>query len=174
MYINQMPFGRPDATKELRWLVEHGWEVGNHTYGHDNLSQLSPAAVQETIAEEHRLIETAVPGYAVSTLALPFGAMPERPELARRGSSGGVKYDYQGVMLVGANPAPSPFAADWDPYNIPRIRSWHGKTDHDEDYWMPKLADIRYVSDGDPSRISFPRAEEGNVSEAFAARAVAY
>jgi peptidoglycan/xylan/chitin deacetylase (PgdA/CDA1 family) len=174
MYVNRSPFGRTDATRELRWLVEHGWEIGNHTDKHENLRSLSSAAVQRAIANQDRLIRTLVPGYQVSTLALPYGIMPEPAALAHRGGASGVTYDYRGVMLVGANPAPSPFAADWDPFNIPRIRSWSGRTDYDEDYWMPRLARSRYVSDGDPARISFPRAAATTLAPAYAARANPY
>lgn len=174
MYLNRLPFGKLDARRELRWLVDHGWEIGNHTYQHENLGSLPPAAVQKAIADQHRLIGAAVPGYAASTLALPFGIMPGRAELARRGSAGGIRYDYRGVMLVGANPAPSPFAADWDPYNIPRIRSWHGRTENDERYWLPRIAGTRYVSDGDPSTVSFPRSAAGSLAKAYAGRANPY
>jgi peptidoglycan/xylan/chitin deacetylase (PgdA/CDA1 family) len=174
MYINQAPFGATDAGPELRWLVEHGWEIGNHTSTHANLRMLSAAAAQKTIAEEHHDITTAVPGYQVTTLALPFGATPADPTLAHRGSADGQSYDYGGVMLVGANPAPSPFAADWDPFNIPRIRSWHGRIDYDEEYWMPRLAQTRYVSDGDPEKVSYPRSTAVEIAKAFAGRATPY
>jgi peptidoglycan/xylan/chitin deacetylase (PgdA/CDA1 family) len=174
MYVNRMPFGKLDASRELRWLVEHGWEVGNHSYGHENLASLPSAAVQKTIADDQRMISKAVPGYGVTTLALPFGIMPERAQLARRGSSGGVRYDYRGVMLVGANPAPSPFAADWDPFNIPRIRSWYGRTEYDEHYWLPKLLRTRYVSDGDPAKVSFPRSAARSLAAPFTTHANPY
>lgn len=174
MYVNRAPFGAIDAGSELRWLVDHGWEIGNHTSTHANLGQLSATGVQKTIAEEHHDIAAAVPGYQVTTLALPFGVVPANPTLAHRGSAGGQSYDYAGVMLVGANPAPSPFAAGWDPFNIPRIRSWHGRIDYDEAYWMPRLEQTRYVSDGDPQKVSYPRSTTVKIANAFAGRATPY
>jgi hypothetical protein len=30
MYVNRAPFGATDAGSELRWLVDHGWEIGQH------------------------------------------------------------------------------------------------------------------------------------------------
>jgi peptidoglycan/xylan/chitin deacetylase (PgdA/CDA1 family) len=174
MYLNQAPFGLTDATRELRWLVDHGWEIGNHTDKHENLRSLSAAGVQAAIANQDRLIRTFVPGYQVTTLALPYGVMPAPAALAHRGGASGVTYNYQGVMLVGANPAPSPFTTDWDPFNIPRIRSWSGRIAFDEDYWMPRLAGSRYISDGDPTRISFPRSAATTLAPAYAARANPY
>src|SRR5262245_24427619 len=174
VYVNRSPFCKTDATRELRWLVDHGWEIGNHTDQHENLRSLSPARVQRAIANQDRLIRTLVPGYQVTTLALPYGIMPRSAALAHHGRASGVTYNYQGVMLVGANPAPSPFAADWDPFDIPRIRSWSGRTAFDEYYWMPRLARSRYVSDGDPTRISFPRSAATSLAPAYAARANPY
>lgn len=174
MYVNRLPFGKLDPTPELHWLVDHGWEIGNHTYRHDNLGSLPPAKVQQAIADQDRYLDSLVPGYPVTTLALPYGIMPKRAELAHRGSASGVSYDYRGVMLVGAGPAPSPFAANWDPFNIPRIRSWYGRTDFDEHYWLPRLEQTRYISDGDPSRVSFPRSDTTPVAKAVAARAHPY
>jgi peptidoglycan/xylan/chitin deacetylase (PgdA/CDA1 family) len=174
MYVNRLPFGKLDPTQELHWLVDHGWEIGNHTYRHDNLGSLSPARIQQAIADQDRYIDTLVPGYPVTTLALPYGIMPKQAALAHRGSASGMSYNYRGVMLVGANPAPSPFAADWDPFNIPRIRSWYGRIDLDEHYWLPRLEKTRYISDGDPSRVSFPRSDTTPVAKAVAARANPY
>jgi peptidoglycan/xylan/chitin deacetylase (PgdA/CDA1 family) len=174
MYVNRLPFGKLDPTRELRWLVDHGWEIGNHTYRHENLGALPPAGVQQAIANQQNYLNSLVPGYPVSTLALPYGIMPKSAELAHRGEASGVSYDYRGVMLVGANPAPSPFAKDWDPFNIPRIRSWHGQIDYDQHYWLPRLEQSRYISDGDPYRISFPRSESTPIATAFAARANPY
>ncbi len=167
MYVNRVPFGSHWPARELTWLRDHGWEIGNHTETHANLSTLSSADVQREIGREQQAISQAIPGYQVSTMALPFGSMPNNAALAHSGAWGHVTYRYQGVMLVGANPAPSPFGADWDPYAIPRIRSWHGRIDMDEHYWLPRLAHHRYVSDGNPRVISYPRASAGTVARAF-------
>jgi len=157
MYVNERPFGRSDPGPELRWLASHGWEIGNHTAHHANLGALDTAGVQAEIGELHLLLAEELPGYQVRTMSLPFGIMPDDPAAAYRGTWQGVTYSYDGVMLVGAGPAPSPYSKDWNPFAIPRIRSWHGSIDLDEDYWMPRLEHTRYISDGDPHVISYPR-----------------
>jgi peptidoglycan/xylan/chitin deacetylase (PgdA/CDA1 family) len=159
LYVNKSPFGgQPGA---LAWLVRHGFEIGNHTWDHADLSTLGAAAVQQELVTQQRMVAAAVPGYTETTMALPYGAMPADPTLAHRGSWQGTGYDYAGVMLVGANPAPSPFSRDFDPYAIPRIRSWHGSIDFDQAYWLPRLAADRYVADGDPRVVSYPRGTAG-------------
>ena len=127
------------------------------------------------------MIERGVPGYRVQTMALPLGVMPKPASLARRGRWNGRTYNFNGVMLIGAGPAPSPFGKSFDRAGIPRIRSghlpWNGEADFGAWYWLRALKqspERRYVSDGDPATIAFPRALQKNLRRAFSSRARAY
>ncbi|OQO94017.1 xylanase [Saccharomonospora piscinae] len=176
VYVNEAPFGGgEDGRRALRWLAGNGFEVGNHTRGHVNLGTAAPGTAQEAIAEGDRLIRDAAPGYEPTTLALPFGARPDPGELALRGDG----YDYTAVLLVGANPAPSPFTTDFDAAAVPRIRS-QGPDGQEAEFgsarWLDTLAaepGLRYTSDGDPRRISYPAGDDSLAPE-FAEAAVAY
>ena len=176
-YVNGSPFAGKDAY--LAKLHELGMEVAEHTLTHANLRQLSDAGVQRELVQGLTVITRAVPGIRVTTMALPFGVLPKRSELAARGSSGGTSYDFAGVMAVGSNPAPSPYSVRFDPMYVPRIRS--GLRTGDQAFtstdWLPKLFSgaIRvYVSDGDPAHISFPKALASRLAPRFAARARPY
>ena len=181
-YVNRDPFaGDPRGTEMLRWLHDNGFEIGNHTYDHIPFNQLSgPQEVQKQLALGKKFIEDSVPGAKVRTMALPLGVMPDPPLLARKGRWNGIAYEHAGVMLVGAEPAPSPFSTAFKPGAIPRIRtspadardplmgSW---------YWLDDLKknpSRRYVSDGDPDRISFPRDRAEQLAPRFQARANPY
>ena len=112
-------------------------------------------------------------------MALPFGSKPANESLASRGSYGGESYGPYSVMLVGANPAPSPFTDEFDPANVPRIRSaqkpWRGlQENYAFDYWIGQLDGTAYVSDGDPAKISFPESDEGELGERFRSKANPY
>jgi peptidoglycan/xylan/chitin deacetylase (PgdA/CDA1 family) len=176
MYVNADPFGGGEAGEAaLRWLHDNGFEVGNHTFGHTNLRTASAEKAEQDIARGDAFIREAVPGYQPTTLALPFGARPRDTDLAVRGDG----YDYAAALLVGANPAPSPFAEDFDPVAIPRIRS-QGPDGDEAEYgsttWLDKLAanpEGRYTSDGNPDVISYPNGDEGP-AEQYTAAAVAY
>ncbi|HKI92078.1 MAG TPA: putative glycoside hydrolase, partial [Gaiellaceae bacterium] len=174
-YVLPQPFagvGRGPAM--LRWLVNHGFELGDHTYDHLPLATLSDRDVQRELVRGLRVITSAVPGYRVQTMALPLGSVPKRRMLALRGRWGGTSYRLRGVMLVGAGPAPSPYSASFDPAAIPRIRSshlpWHGEVDYCWEFWRHQLAKEKgalYVSDGDPATIAVPRAERAKVAKRF-------
>ncbi|MDP9641677.1 peptidoglycan/xylan/chitin deacetylase (PgdA/CDA1 family) [Actinopolyspora lacussalsi] len=179
-YITTPPFGGNDVARSLRWLHEHGFELGNHTLDHPTLSSESPSEVRHQIAGLRRRITEATPDAEVSTIALPHGVHPDREELARSGESEGVRYEHDAVLLVGARPAPAPFTRRFDPLNVPRIRSQGGSGDSAKfgsTVWLDKLAanpSARYTSDGDPDVISYPSDSSRKPSKRYAERAESY
>jgi peptidoglycan/xylan/chitin deacetylase (PgdA/CDA1 family) len=180
LYVNAAPFGAVGGAQALAWLWKNGFDIGNHTFSHASLGDASADEVQREIAHGDQAIQQALPGYRVTSIALPFGASPQPQELAMRGAADGVTYDYRGVLLVGAGPAPSPYCTEFDPLNIPRIRS-QDATGEDARYgstaWLDELAATpgrRYTSDGDVNRIAYP-ADIGTVpAEPFRSWALAY
>ncbi|MFD2122346.1 polysaccharide deacetylase family protein [Streptomyces cirratus] len=174
-FVNADAFSATGSHKALTWLKEHGYEVANHTDRHQNLRSLDEVGARRAISAGQQAIEKAAPGTQVTSLALPFGAMPEPAGVASRGAG----YRYDGVYLVGANPSLSPFAKAFTPGAIPRIRS-AGPKDEDAEFgssrWLDKLAagKNRYVSDGDPNTVAFPSALQNELSPAFAKRARPY
>jgi peptidoglycan/xylan/chitin deacetylase (PgdA/CDA1 family) len=171
-FVNVDPFGVHGGRKPLHWLATHGFEIGNHTLHHTSLGTVDDAAVQRAVAANQKAIAEAVPDVEVHSLALPNGSMPDNRKLALKGASDGMRYSYEGVYLVGANPAPSPFAGDFDANAIPRIRSGGPEqpdAGYTSDAWLDKLADgsvPRYTSDGDPDRVSFPKAQQAKLDDA--------
>lgn len=179
-YVFNPPFEEPTGRASLNWLHDHGFEIGNHTIDHPNLGKVSGAEAQHEIAGMQRIITDAVPGLTVSSLALPLGMHPDEENLAADGSADGVTYHHDSVMLVGSNPSSSPWAADFDRTNIPRIRS-QGPAGEDANYgsttWLDKLnaqPDKRYTSDGDPARISAPAASSAQPGPAVGDRLYRY
>ncbi|WP_084956495.1 polysaccharide deacetylase family protein [Thermoactinospora rubra] len=181
-WINKRPFGLDDPAQQARavqWLVQHGFEVANHTWGHPNLRALPVKRVREQIARLERLLaELGAP--PSKTMALPFGMMPHKKKAAGKGSWGGTSYDFAGVFLAGAEPSVSPFAKSFDPGAIQRIQS-NGKKGECRRWcsqywleWLDKHPGQRYVSDGDPERISLPRGLRGSIQPSHGPRIVAY
>ena len=177
-YVNRTPFGSDAAAKRaLPWLTAHGFELGNHTHDHIPLRTLGDDEVRRQVATGAAVIEDILPGYAIRSLALPLGSMPHDSTLAVRGSWRGQAYGPYAVLLVGANPAPSPFAKDFDPRAIPRIRTSHAGWDGTEDFafsdWMHRLEQnpgTRYVSDGEANTVTVPEGAQADVHPRFATR----
>ncbi|WP_188194995.1 polysaccharide deacetylase family protein [Nonomuraea sp. SYSU D8015] len=181
-WINKEPFGLRDEASQaaaVRWLVDHGYEVANHTWGHPNLRALKKKKVREQIVRLERLLKKlGVP--PSRTMALPYGAMPHGKKVARRGSWDGTRYDFAGVFLAGAEPSLSPYAKKFDPGAIQRIQS-NGKKGECRKWcsqhwleWLDKHPGERYVSDGDPDRISIPGNLRGNIIAKRGLQVIAY
>ncbi|TDD22296.1 twin-arginine translocation signal domain-containing protein [Kribbella turkmenica] len=153
-YVNRNPFGCTgrDADRALATLHTLGCEIGNHTMDHPNLRTLSDAQVRAQIGDLAGFVGRVVP--RPRTFALPLGVRPRNRSTLVTGGSGSSRYRNEGVLLVGANPCPSPYHRDFDPMAIPRIRcsSRDGGTGQLElDHWLDRLArpGVRYVAASD-------------------------
>ncbi len=160
-YVNSDPFQMGDRAAEgLRWLVAHGFEVGNHTWSHTDLSTLDKEGVQREIGRAEAQI-VAMSGRHSTTLAYPFGSEPRRSSWARAKDG---EYSFRGIFLAGWRPSASPFHADFDEDAITRIQSAGKIPENDcrrycSAAWLDWLRDNpaeRYVSDGDPGTVAFP------------------
>lgn len=181
-YVNRNPFGAQDDAHRfdvLQAVEGAGFEIGNHTLDHANLATLSDERVQRQFVELQRLVRDAV-GHDPTTMALPFGVFPRTRRLAAAGVWDGERYRHRGTLLVGANPSPSPFAITFERTAIPRIRStsWHGgEVPMTGRPWLEDLKahpGTRYVSAGDPAKVTFPSDREPSLSRTYASRAVTY
>ena len=154
---------------KLRHLVARGYELCNHTLWHARLDKASSALVREQLARGVMAIDSAVPGYRVRALALPYGLWPKDRSLAvagewtpppRRGgapSRAPVRYRHEAVFLVAGGPARSPHDPAFDPLALPRVPLQGGTS-------LTRTLDAldrpgpqsRYVSDGNPATVARP------------------
>ena len=178
--ISSSLFGGTAAGEQvLEVLHGHGMEIGNHTHTHPNLRGLSSAEVQDELATNVEVVTGLVPDAEVATLSLPLGVWPDDRDAAVSGSSDAGSYRNEGILLVGANPAPSPFDAAFDALAIPRIRS---NVDPDAEFesawWFEVIGSggnsAPFVSDGDPDTISFPAELADRLAPTLADRANPY
>lgn len=162
-FVNDGAFASTGQKKALTWLHEHRFEIGNHTLDHADLSQDGTDGARRQIAGEQKSVVDDVPDAEVTSLALPFGIQPKPASTALSGSAGGTAYKNGGAYLVGAGPAPSPYAGSFDPTGIPRIRSAPPEgqdAQYGSTHWLDQLDDgsaARYTSDGDPGHVSYPK-----------------
>ncbi len=179
-YLNKELFGMDDtqAAAGLRWLQQHGFELGNHTVSHPSLSGMSEKGVHKEIGDmEDRIVRLT--GAHTTTFAYPFGAVPKKKAWAEKLDG---RYAFQGIFLAGWRPSVSPFDADFDRWNIDRVRS-EGKikendcTKYCSTAWLEYLdknPDERYTSDGDPNTVTFPKAAEDRIAKWYRAYARTY
>lgn len=156
------PFGDGDYGPKLRWLVDNGYELSNHSVGHTDLSTLSSADLVANLADNQARLHAAVPGVSVPSLTLPLGKWPADRAAAARGTGpDGTTYEHRLVYLVGSDPTRSPHTAEFDPMAIQRVPAhavvgtgpeWFGD-------WLDRLDGgdrLRFVSDGRPDVVTVP------------------
>ncbi len=113
--------------QKVKWLADNGFELCDHTLWHAQLNKYPDAFVQQQIAQNLAGIDSAAPGYAVHTMALPQGLWPKNKPLAWSGSwtdpkSGKTwKYAFDAVLEVSGGPARSPYDPQFDPHHLPRV-----------------------------------------------------
>lgn len=149
--------------KKVQFLAQQGFELCNHTLWHAKLNKYSDAVVQEQLARGAMAIDSAVPGYAVRGLALPYGLWPKNRALAWGGSwfdkksKRTVTYRHDAVFEVAGGPARSPYDPKFNPRSLPRVPLQGGtKLTPTLDALDKPGASARYVSDGDPRTIARP------------------
>lgn len=165
--------------RALRWLVAHGFDVGNHTMHHIYFGSASRKEARTEIATAQKRI-TDLAGTAPVTLAYPGGFPPKPLGLAANGSVPGASYHLSGAFLSGSNPSPSPYASGFPRYEIPRVRGQLKGKDCDDmclGSWLDRLkkkGSGRYTSDGDPAHIAYPKRSKVRLSKRFRALARPY
>lgn len=142
---------------KLQWLVDNGYELGNHTIDHVSLAGLTNDEIMYQLAESNLAIQQLVPGAAIDSITLPFGIYPDGGDdtLFRGFDYKGQHFVWQSALLVGANPTVVPISTEWDQYAVARIQAF----DDELNKWFGVFEDnpgLLYVSDGDPNTLTIP------------------
>lgn len=162
-------FGQEEYIEaKLKFLVRHGYEIGNHSYWHQNLGKTDDEGVQKQLALAVKTIQSYVPGYPVRSLALPLGVHPKNRALETDGEYQGIRYHHDAVLLVGSGPVPSPFSKTFNPLRLERIQA--GDTP-----WGPaayvklfkKDPSLKFISDGNPQLITVPKSKRDQLNPAL-------
>ncbi|MDF1616701.1 polysaccharide deacetylase family protein [Petrocella sp. FN5] len=159
---NQNFKGDGDALQRLEWLIENGYEIGNHSATHADLSKLSKDALIKEIGQVDYFLKALIPDYNMLAITYPYGKRPEASliQYLSHGQYEDVEFGYE----VGFREGPSskmvpPSHIKFDPYNAPRVRGSEGDV---QDLWWfldyyEKNADERYISDGNANTIVVPK-----------------
>jgi peptidoglycan/xylan/chitin deacetylase (PgdA/CDA1 family) len=155
--------------QKLTWLLDNGYEIGNHTLNHTDLLNVDDDTFREEIAGAITKFQEYDSRIEANIMAIPYGNYPDpdTKQQQRDWLRDGFEWDGQsyhiiGSLMVGANPAYSPVSTEWDSMWIPRIQAFDedAKVDGDGiDVWFSIFEDSPsqlYTSDGDPNTITVP------------------
>lgn len=161
--------GAGTLQQRLKYLVDKGFDIGNHTYTHINLKETKSAdKIQEEVGKNQKAISELIPGYKMMTFSLPYG-LPSKDlqSHVHKGAYEGVEYEHFAIMEVGWDPALSPVSIKFNPLSTHRVRASGIKpVDADLAWWIKNLSrGEQYVSDGNPNTVTVPKSKEENVDK---------
>lgn len=144
--------------KKMEWFVQNGHEICNHTLYHARLDRAaSDQQAQDWIGIGEDSIKAYLPAdYDIVTFALPLGMWPKNKPLAWAGTyRDGKRYENKVVLEVSGGPNVPPWDKDWNPHSVDRFIVAPGALERQLELWEKNPAN-RFVSDGDPSTITYP------------------
>lgn len=159
-----------DDRRVLQWMVDNGYDIGNHTLDHVKLGDCTAEEIETEIGGMYKLLDEIIPGQYVDIVALPLGSPesmgPDTPQYDKifSGTYEGFEYTSRASLLCGWTRAYSPFVRDYNNTCIRRIRAYDNNgVDWDiEDNFNQLNAGRRYISDGDPNTIVFPSSDNSS------------
>lgn len=154
-FVTNALFNQPEYDEAiLKWLVDNGYEVGNHTKGHDNFTKIDSTKTQETVGFMYNKLEEIMGNKYSKIVALPFGSpynkTHENYKYILNGEYNGKSYQTVAALRVGWEAEISPFNKDFDKTFLKRCRAYDNNgVDFDIEMNFRLLEKTRYISDGD-------------------------
>ncbi len=152
---------------KLNYLIENGFDIGNHTIGHDNMSlpiNQNPERIQKCIGKQANFLESFVSDYKIESYALCFGARPKDKNLYRylsQGEYNSQPYHNKAILNVGWRPSVSSIDKRFNQLSIQRVRASETNVQNVGMYdwisYFDKHPEKRFISDGKKDIISVPK-----------------
>jgi peptidoglycan/xylan/chitin deacetylase (PgdA/CDA1 family) len=157
--LNKGLFGQPKYNEKIvKWLIDNGYEIGNHTENHVDFTSTTSSKTQEEIAYMYNLFDSIIPSKYTHIIALPYGSPykiehPNFPYILK-GNYKDYVYKTDATLRVGWDAEYSPFNKNFDKTFLKRVRAWdnNGK-EFDIKMVFDNLLKNRYISDGNKDTI---------------------
>lgn len=166
-FVNGGMFNQSDYNEKiLNWMVENGYDIGNHTQTHLDIKKSSGERVQKEIAYVYDKLEEYIPGKYVKIIALPFGSpyvkTHDNFKYVLSTTYNGKTYETEAALRVGWEPEVSVFNKNFDKTFLKRCRAYdnNGKEFDIDMVFNKLLKDNRYISDGNAKTITIPKEKE--------------
>lgn len=166
--------------KILKWMVDNGYDIGNHTKTHLDIKKSSGEKVQMEIAYVYDELEKVIPGKYVNIIALPFGSpyvkTHDNFKYVLNTSYNGKEYVTEAALRVGWEPEVSPFNKDFDKTFLKRCRAYdnNGKEFDIDMVFNKLLVGKKYVSDGDENTIVIKESDVSKINNSNNLKLITY
>ena len=150
--------------------MDNGYDVGNHTNTHVNFSKVDGNRSMEEVGKVYEILDKIIPGKYVNIVALPFGSPynleHDNMKYIFNASYNGKEYITKSALRVGWKAESSPFANDFNPKFLKRIRAYDNNgVEFDIEMNFKLLEKTRYISDGDADTVVIHSGEENLLND---------
>ena len=172
-FVNGGLFNQSEYNEKiLKWLIDNGYDIGNHSYSHPDFTSISKEKSVQEIGSVYNLLDKYIPGKYVNIVALPFGSPYDKSHTNFSSILKGVyndkEYNTITTLRVGWEADYSPFNKSFDKTFLKRIRAYdnNGK-EFDIEMNFKILENNRYISDGDKNTITIPKEKEDKINNLY-------
>ena len=172
-FVNGGLFNQSEYNEKiLKWLIDNGYDIGNHSYSHADFTSISKEKSVQEIGSVYNLLDKYIPEKYVNIVALPFGSPYDKSHANFNSILKGVyndkEYNTITTLRVGWEAEYSPFNKSFDKTFLKRIRAYdnNGK-EFDIEMNFKILENNRYISDGDKNTITIPKEKEDKINNLY-------
>ena len=179
-FVNGGLFNQSEYNEKiLNWLVNNGYDIGNHSYSHADFTTISKEKSVQEIGSIYNLLDKYIKDKYVNIVALPFGSPYDKEHenfnSILKGSYNDKEYETISTLRVGWESEVSPFNKKFDKTFLKRIRAYDNNgVEFDIEMNFKILEDNRYISDGDKNTIVIPKEKEELLNNIYDLKVVTY
>ena len=165
--------------KILKWMIKHGYDIGNHTYSHVDFTKVDGERSKKEVGSIYEILEKIIPGKYVNIVALPFGS-PYKYEhnnmkYILEGNYNGKNYKTKATLRVGWKAESSPFDKEFTPNFLKRIRAYDNNGEEfDIEMNFKLLEKNRYISDGNKNIVIIPEDKREKIGNSYDKKIIYY
>lgn len=179
-FVNGGMFNQPQYNEKIiKWMVENGYDIGNHTQNHLDIKKSSADQVQKEIVYVYNELDDIIPGKYVKIIALPFGSPyskdNENYKYVLSSTYEGKEYETEAALRVGWEPEVSCYDKDFDKTFLKRCRAYDNNgQEFDIEMVFNNLENTRYVSDGDENTIVIKESDITKINTSLDKKVITY
>ena len=179
-FVNGGLFNQPEYNEKiLKWLVENGYDVGNHTENHLDIKKSSSDQVNKEIVSVYKQLDEIIPGQYVNIIALPFGSPynkeHENFKYVLNSTYDNSTYETKAALRVGWDAEYSPFDVNFDPTFLKRCRAYDNNgVEFDIEMVFKLLKNKRYISDGNVDTIVISEKNASKLNDNIEKEVITY
>lgn len=179
-FLNAPLFRQSDYEEEIfDYMIEHGYDIGNHTYSHPDFTELTYEEAVEEVGSMYQILEEKLKDHYVHIIALPYGSPYDKDHenfpAILSGNYNGFEYHTDAMLQVGWESNFSPYSKNFEPQFMKRIRAYDNNGEgYDIEMNLERLKNTRFISDGDSNQITIKKEDMEYLNENTSRKIVTY